>query len=176
MAVREYIQRKPAVAASISLAVVVLAAVFVYFQTMGTDHSRARLLNSEFYSDDDGKTWFIDDASKLPPFEHEGKMAVQAAVYRYDDGKRFVAYLEKFSDAQRSEIEAAIAAHPDEAPHWRQSPMEAKKPGDSKWVPPGGVGSPALAKAYQRVTTPVSPDGSTTVSPVAPTDADAVNQ
>jgi hypothetical protein len=173
MALREYIQQKQSLVAGASLAVVILAAVFVYFQTMGTDHSRARLLNSEFYSDDDGKTWFIDEASKLPPFDHEGKMAVQAAVFRYDDDKQFVAYLEKFSDAQRSEIEAAIAAHPNEASHWRQSPMEAKKPGDSKWVPPGGVGSPALAKAYQRATTPVSPDGSTNLSPVAPTDFDA---
>jgi hypothetical protein len=174
MGLRDKLIQKPAVTASIAVVALVFAAILIYHQTLGRPRRNVKLMNSAFYSDDDGKTFFIDDDTKLPPFLHDEKIAVRAAVYRAADGKLFVAYLQKFSDAQLNEIEAAIAAHPEEADHWRQSRTEVKKPGDSKWLSWGSYKEPKKAAAYQQAMTPVSPDGSTNVSPVSPGDPDAV--
>jgi hypothetical protein len=175
MGTREYIEQKPALMASFAGAALLIVVIVIYHQTVGKPHQNARLLNSAFYSDDDGTTWFIDDASKLPPFDHNGKTAVRAVVYRYGDDKRFVAYLEEFSDAQLGRVQAAIAAHPEETPHWLKTQMQVKKPGDAKWVLPLAE-NPQGAIAYGRIITPTAPDGSKNLSPVAPTDADAMNQ
>jgi len=174
MGLPDKIQQKPAVAASIAVAALIFAAILIYHQTLGQPRRNVKLMNSAFYSDDDGQTFFIDDDTKLPPFLHDGKIAVRAAVYRTADGKLFVAYLQKFSDAQLKEIEAAIAAHPDEADHWRGGRTEVKKPGDSKWLSWGSYQEPVKAAAYQQAMTPVGPGGSTNVSPVSPEDPDAV--
>jgi len=174
MGVRETIQQKPALMASFAAVSLLLGAAALYFQTVGKPHVSVRLLNAAFYSDDDGNTWFIDDASKLPPFDHNGKPAVRAAIYRYDDDKKFVAYLEKFSDAQLAQVQAAIAAHPEETAHWMQSPMEVKKPGDRKWIPPPSE-KPQGALAYGKIIMPTAPDGSKNLSPVAPTESDALD-
>ena len=37
---------------------------------------------SGYFSDDDGKTYFQDDASKIAPFDHNGKQAVSAYLFR----------------------------------------------------------------------------------------------
>ena len=174
MGLRDKLQQKPGVAAGVAICALLFAAIVIYHQTLGQPHRSARLLNSAFYSDDDGKTWFVDDDTKLPPFVHDGKVAVRAAVYRDANGKLFVAYLQKFSDAQLKEIQAAIQAHPEEADHWRQSRMEVKKPGDTNWLSWGSFKEPKKAAAYQQAITPLSPDGSSNVSLVSPADADAV--
>ena len=42
---------------------------------------------SAFYTTDDGATLFTDGADRLPPFDHDGKAAVMAAVFSCDNGK-----------------------------------------------------------------------------------------
>jgi hypothetical protein len=175
MGMQKYIEQKPALMASFAGAALLIALIALYHQTVGKPHLSVRLLNSAFYSDDDGSTWFVDDASKLPPFDHNGKPAVRAVVYRYDNDKKFVAYLEKFSDAELAQAQAAIAAHPQETSHWAQSPMQVKKPGDAKWILPPAE-NPQGAIAYAKIITATAPDGSKNLSPVSPTDADALNQ
>jgi hypothetical protein len=55
----------------------------------------------EFYSDDDGQTFFKDNVYKFPPFDHNGKTAVQAVVGE-SEGHYFVAYLARYTpDAQK---------------------------------------------------------------------------
>jgi hypothetical protein len=51
-----------------------------------------------FFTTDDGKTWFADEASKKAPFLHDEKPAVRAHVFSCDGGKKlFAGYLSKFS-------------------------------------------------------------------------------
>jgi hypothetical protein len=132
-----------------------------------------------FFSDDDGKSWFVDDDSKLPPFEHNGKTAYGAAVYRCLTGKPFVAYLEKYSDSQLAKIAAEkqeyAQQHPDSAPMTGVPyyPMDVKKPGEPQWFPATADGGHYNAAAYQRVTKLVCPDGSSQVTMVRPSDNDA---
>jgi hypothetical protein len=175
MSLREQIAEKPAIAVGFGFAGLLIAVVVLFHQTVGRPHLSASVLNSAFYSDDDGATWFIDDVSKLPPFDHNGKPAVRAVIYRYDDNKKFVAYLEKYSDDRLAQIQAAIAAHPEETSHWMKTAMEVKKPGDAKWAPPPSE-KPQGAIAYGKVITPAAPDGSKNLWPVSPADEDALNQ
>lgn len=63
-----------------------------------------------YYSDDDGQTWFKDSAFRVAPFDHDGKTAVMAEIYNYDNGsKEFCAYLAKYADETKRQLEQAIA-------------------------------------------------------------------
>lgn len=173
MGVRQRIQGNPRLVGGVGAVLVIFAAGVIYHETLGQPHQDLQLVNSAFYSDDDGKSWFIDDASKIPPFDHDGKKAVRAVVYRYDDDKKFVAYLERFSDAQLPQVQAVIAAHPEQASHWLHGAMQVKKPGSLKWIEPGD-GNVANTIAYEKIITPEAPDGSKNLSPILPSDEDAM--
>ena len=75
----------------------------------------------------------------------------------------------KFGDEARSKIESA--GSPVDADHWRNAPMDVKKPGTDKWL---SAGSPDATKrlAYRKALEPVCPDGSATWSSVSPSDPD----
>jgi hypothetical protein len=127
----------------------------------------------QFFSVDDGQKWFVDDASKVPPFEHDGKPAYRAVVYRCKtDGREFVARLERYDDTNRKRIEQLVANH-----GGAQSPagmtqltqvlqqVEVKRPGDATWV----AQTPQATQAYERVMHPQCPaDASHDLEPVIP--------
>jgi hypothetical protein len=107
-----------------------------------------------YFSTDDGKTWFSDDASRPFPFDHDGRPAYRAEIFRCG-GTTFCAYLEALPDEERD----AIAGLP---VNWQarfaalQSASDqimVKKPGDAAWVRPGH-------DTYAQITTPTCPDGS----------------
>ena len=66
----------PAKWAAGSLIAVCLMAIAV--QLFGGHGRGTRRTDQLFYSDDDGKTWFADDASKGSPFDHHGRPAYRA--------------------------------------------------------------------------------------------------
>ena len=67
-------------------------------------------LARQYYTVDDGQTWFSDQVSHVAPFDHDGKTAVIAEIYSYDDGsKTFCAYLAKYTDDAKKQLEAQIA-------------------------------------------------------------------
>ena len=49
-----------------------------------------------FFTDDEGQHWFPDDRRKVPPFDHNGKEAVEAEVYKCD-GKTFVNHMKRYT-------------------------------------------------------------------------------
>ena len=99
---------------------------------------------SGYFSDDDGKTYFQDDASNIPPFDHQGKQAVSAYVFAGSDGKPFVGYLERaispeardtISAARHQLIEQASRSVPDSSVMEEITKnLEVKRPGADKWV------------------------------------------
>lgn len=124
------------------VAVLVVVALIVVVMTM-SGPSRPSLPSGKakvFYTSDDGKTWFADDAEQLPGFDHGGKPAYKAQVYQCGDGgKPFVGYLVRVEDGARKAAEAARAQGrgPKEiAELWRDK-IEVKKPGEGKWVTTG---------------------------------------
>ncbi len=107
--------------------------------------------NKEFFSDDDGKTWFTSNSLTAFPFAHDGKQAYRARVFRCGS-KLFCGYLEALPD----QVREGINSLPD---NWqaRLSALQSasdqimvKKPGGTDWVSPGQA-------KYWSTVTPVCP-------------------
>jgi hypothetical protein len=120
MGIREKLREKPVMGRAAAVALVVIAGLVLaktYWPEKKADLSQA------YYSDDDGATWFKDSAFRVAPFDHNGRPAVVAHVYTYDEGKKqFCAYLARFTPRAKEQLEAALA--------------DAKKRGDA----PSSVG------------------------------------
>jgi hypothetical protein len=107
MGIREKLREKPGLTTGVAAAFVLLAAAvmtYSYWPEKKADLSQA------FYTDDDGQTWFADSTFKVAPFDHNGKTALIAQVYSYDDGKqKFCAYVSRFTPEGKKQMEAALA-------------------------------------------------------------------
>jgi hypothetical protein len=178
--IRETINQNPKLTGIVAGVIALSALFLIVWNLLGSQgNAQKTYWGKTFFSDDDGQTWFIDDASHLPPFDHNGKTAYRAVLYRCGSGKPFVAYLGKYSDAQfarMDEMKKEIAARdPGEDPErlFNTIPMDVKKPGDSKWAPglapKGGVYD---ARAYEKVTTVVCPQDAGTPVMVQVSDSD----
>jgi hypothetical protein len=90
----------------------VAAIVFIVISMLrGTDVVTVSSGTREFFSDDDGKTFFVDDRAKLPPFDHNGKPAYRARVYTCDGGKtKFVGWLERYTPEAKKIVEGQVKA------------------------------------------------------------------
>ena len=158
--IRETINQKPRVAAVIAGAIVCLCLGVCLSLLLRGRPNVTIAAPLAFYSDDDGKTWFIDDLTKVTPFDHEGRQAVHAEVFRCNGGAPFVGFLERCSDASRAKI--ARLDIQDSKARWMTvsaDPMDVKKPGQTKWVSsPMFAGSP---EEYHLIVTPVCREGET---------------
>jgi hypothetical protein len=137
MSIRETLNKRPKVAASIAGVVVVALLAVVYAQNR-PQQVTIQYASRLFFSDDDGKTFYLDDASNVAPYEHNGKQAMQAMVYRCGNGAPFVGYLIKYSPATKSALEAYSPGQRVSDPRalaQRQQAMLVKKPGGTRWVP-----------------------------------------
>lgn len=167
MGIREKVNQNPGIAIGTASAVIVLAGIILVLQTRGgTASGSASGSGRLFFTTDDGKTWFTDDATRVPPFMKDAKEAVRAYVYRTSDGTEFVGFLERYSSEGKKALEAALARPPEQQtddPFMAVAgALEWKKPGDSAWVS-------ASDPRAERVVKVVSPKGAKdTVSPVPP--------
>jgi hypothetical protein len=169
MNLREMITENPMRALAIAgalLATGLVIALFSHGPRNKSPGDGARLL----FSVDDGKTWFADDASRIPPFDKNGKQAVLARVYRCSNGTEFVNHLERFTPAAKQVLERASAPDPSGKTRPDRSAIqsaytsgrEVKRPGDANWVSSGNLRDAA------KVTTVKCPNGGTAVVPVQP--------
>jgi hypothetical protein len=107
MGIREKLRDKPSLAIMCAAVFVVLA-VGIAIYTHWPDKQPNPL--HAYYSDDDGKTWFTDSIYQVPPFDHNGKPAVFAQIYTYDDGKKqFCGYLSRYTPEAKQRLDAALA-------------------------------------------------------------------
>ena len=90
----------------IGVGVLVFGALLIAFQLHGSGSSVAASTSTKaFFSNDDGKTWFTDLATKLPPFDHSGSQAYRVEVFRCGpSGKPFVVCLESYSSDDKARI------------------------------------------------------------------------
>lgn len=161
MGIRESINQNPAITTGVTAGIIVLALAFIIWQAFGHSHLRNMGPGKAFFSDDDGKTWFTEDASKIPPIDHDGKKAWRVQVFKCgESGQPFVSHLEGFSDEIKAKMEKAQTADPSRpnAPMEYmnfENDMKVKKPGDAKWVSM----TPKTMNEYSKIMTPVCPDG-----------------
>jgi hypothetical protein len=158
-----------AIAVAAGLLLVALAIVVSQSRSASTPVSRSQA----FFTIDDGKTWFADDAGKLPPFDKDGKQAVRAYVFRSGSGTVFVNHLERFKPDAKQAIEQLSKSDPNPRPAGPPKNLaaiqsaytggrEVKRPGETKWVGTGNF------RDAGQVLTVKCPDGSTDALPVEP--------
>ncbi len=168
MGFREALEKHPLLGRVVAILFIGLCAVIILRELRSFDLSGPAPVaaGKEFYSDDDGRTWFLGDGMAGSPIDHNGKPAYRALVYRCPGGKPFVAYLAKYSDEQQAQIARDTAKHPGLS-QAQLGPMGSiRKPGGTKWV---ANSSPAVT-GYPSVP---CPDGSGTASPVSLADPDS---
>jgi hypothetical protein len=169
--IRETLNENPKVTTGVTAAIVLIALVFIIYQLL--PGRGVRIPTEAYYTVDDGATYFADDIQKIAPFDHDGKPAVRAYVFKCGDGKPFVAYLERYTpeakkkaEQIRDQMKNADPNTPPPGPQYEEIMMtgvEVKKPGGKQWV---------RQMDYQRsqaVTSVTCPDGKTeNLEPVLP--------
>jgi hypothetical protein len=135
--IRETLNEKPAIAyGGFGVLLLIAIGVLVWYLKSGqTGPSIDKPIGDQaFYSDDDGQHWFLDSVQKATPFKHDGKDAVRAMVYRCSDGKAFVNYLVRHTDAGRQlkGMNLEIGSRPSFSDN---AFTEVKKPSGKAWLP-----------------------------------------
>jgi hypothetical protein len=123
-------------------------------------------LTKAYYTVDDGRTWFVDRAERIPPFDDDGRPAVRAQRFTCDHGKTtFVAFLQKIPDEvlQRYRDRGIDPATVDDDDLAEEGGWLAKRPGDDRWV-----SSKTDRDAYDAIVNVRCPDGTGTPEPVIP--------
>ena len=141
--------------AIVGVVLIVVSAALIIYQVRSAGGSKP--VTKAFYTVDDGQNWFADSSERLPPFDHEGKQAVRAYVFRYGSGKPFVGYLERFTENAKKQLEkipAPSSQSPDKAPSFEQQSFvnqikaagsEIKKPGGNRWYSSQNAPAEAIA-------------------------------
>ncbi|WP_428940315.1 hypothetical protein [Fontivita pretiosa] len=161
MSLRQSLNQNPKLAVAVAasgILVAILAALWALSPGNGVATASAAQPGQVFFSSDDGKTYFADDPSKIPPFEKDGKQVYRAYVFKAADGKPFVSYLARYTPEVRQQLQAIYARPPEQ-----RNPMviaqleldglEVKAPGQSEWM------SRSDPRATE-LTMPRLPDGS----------------
>jgi len=157
MGIRETMNKRPAIAAGLAVAIAIVAVGFVIYQIK---HSGPDSSVTTYFTIDDGQSWFSDDAAKLTPFDKDGKQAVRVHLYKTPGGKIFVGYMDKYSDSVKKQIEGNRANHIPSMDLLDPENMLVKKPGaGSKWIGPRDPES-------EKVRQVTCPDGSAGAEPV----------
>jgi hypothetical protein len=143
MGLRETMNENPRITTGITVAIIVVVLAWLLWPRGGGGVAGGGggggVATQLFYTTDDGKTWFPDDAEKVPPYKKDNKEAVRAVVYRCG-GKTFVNHMERYSPEAQKQLEAmyakdgAAAADPALAGSLNETGLEVKSPGDKEWV------------------------------------------
>lgn len=153
MGIREVINKNVGLVIPLVCVMVVAVGAWAIRETR-TVMRRPVFPDKSFFTDDDGGTWFADDASNIPPYDHDGKEAVGAMVYTCDGGQhKWVQYLEKYNEQARQQMLLTATGAP--LPENASGPMTGlmvKKPGDQNWI------RESSAKGQQMIR-PHCPDG-----------------
>ena len=131
MGIREALNKNPLVAAGAVVGAVLLMMGIIWFMS-GSSGARQGRNQKAFFTNDDGKSWFADSASKIPPFEKDGKEAVLAYVYSCD-GTAFVAYMKRFTPEAKQKLQRGSSDAPTGANTVQFAGIEVKAPGGAEW-------------------------------------------
>ena len=141
MDVREAINKNPKTGLALFGVIVVLGLAFAISSLKSDTPTR---VTKAFYSVDEGKTWFVDSADRIPPYDKDGKTAVRVKLFVCsNDNKQFVGYLERYSSAYKTRLDAGVAAIAAgktpvlslNSQEVQMNGVEVKRPGDSTWAP-----------------------------------------
>jgi len=161
MGVREAMNKRPMIAGGIVAVLAAAAIAFAVFQIRDEVRAGSDAAGDPeraFFTVDDGQTWFVDDATQLAPFQHNGKEAVRAYVVECN-GKRFVNHLERYTaEGKQATMRLREVVKKGPPPGAlvaaaQQRGRELKRPGDAKWTASGDIAAAAA------IATPRCPQG-----------------
>ena len=108
MGIRQKLQENAKLGISLGAILLVIAIGFIGFQLHGGSGHIVHAPAQGFYTDDNGKTFFKDDANKIVPFDHNGKQAYRCDVFEGPDGKQFVGLIYRHNSSGRLEMQDYI--------------------------------------------------------------------
>jgi hypothetical protein len=114
MGVRQSLNENKKLGVGVGAGIFVVALAILSFQLFGGGGSGIEAPTSAFYTDDDGKTFFKDDAYKVVPFDHGGKQAYRAEVFKCADGKQFVGRMYRHNALGKKAMEEHLAKGTDD--------------------------------------------------------------
>ena len=156
---RDLINRNPALTAGLLILGIGAIVALTWWQMRDLTPSKP----GAYFTVDDGRNYLRDDPERITPFDHKGKQAVRAHVFRGSDGKKFVGYLSRHTPDAAEVIRKVRNRKPTEPPPTpaemgiAQGGREFKRPGDEEWVPLKD------GAAVQKITAVTAPDGSPAV-------------
>jgi len=168
--IRETLNQNPAITTGATAVIILVALGFIVYQLVGGGPS---IPSESYYTTDVSSpeaalaALFVDDISKIPPFEKGGKDAYRAQVFTCDNGKtKFVAYCERYTpEAKQKMNEMRTSKEPPTpgADMIMMQGVEYCKPGSNEWI------NQSDFTKVQGVLQPKCPDGSMTgLEPVRP--------
>lgn len=169
MGIRQTINENPAITGGIAGGIILIALVAVVWQAAdcGGPDAGGRPNTKQFFTTDDGQTWFADEGSKIPPFKTaDGKEAVRAKVYRCGDDAPKVNHLEKYSPADQKQMQEQLDKSSNQGAnlmaleYMGMQKVMVKKPGDKRWTQMQPNNSASVEK-YRQIVSPTCPDGKT---------------
>jgi hypothetical protein len=149
MSVREKLNDKK-LGTGVAIALLVLAGSIFTYYLMSHWHPSVDVTHA-YYSDDDGQSYFKGSVYDFPPFDHDGKTAVQA-ILAESNGHRFVGFLTRYMPSARKQLQERYdGAVKDGLPVQKtvldlmmalSGQMEVKVPGSGHpWIPSSRVGT-----------------------------------
>lgn len=106
MNMRDTSGKRSAITALAAILIIAVALIYAVRELSGSP----RAGDTGYYTTDDGQTTFADRLGLFPPFDYQGRTAVRAWMFTCDGGKtQFVGYLERFTPAAKSRLEAQAA-------------------------------------------------------------------
>jgi hypothetical protein len=135
--VRDAIQSRQSAVIVVAVLAIVGAGIAIFVQARNSGSAGS----GSYFTTDEGATLFVAPNTNLPPFDHDGKPAVQAHVFECG-GKRVVGYLSRYTPEALKAVEEAKAYRGTGKPPPNvgqlatlgTTGMEVKRPGDAKWV------------------------------------------
>ena len=118
--IRESLNEKPALTTGITVGVIVLALLFIILQLRGCGGGAKGVRAKDFFSNDDGQTWFADDATRVPPFDKDGKPAYRAACSAARAASRSSTTSRSTPTTSRRKMDDLREKEPDKAPFLAQ--------------------------------------------------------
>lgn len=138
MGIRDRLNESPRLVTALTVVIVILAIGLGYWFWPRTTQIKAS--NGLFYTVDDGGSYFVDGFDKVPPFDHNGKPAVRAHVFKSDKkNDPYVVWMERYtprgqeilkkfySDAKNKGIRPPYSAE-------LEAEREIRKVGETKWI------------------------------------------
>ena len=156
MGVREELNKKPSVGIGVTIGIIVLALGCVAYEVHGIRNPTPPPPTLGYFTDDDGATFFTGPLTQIPPFDHNGKQAVAAVVFKCKRGDPFIGYLQRYTPAGKK---ALLTPGPPAFGGEAQIQVSAPHKGEKGWTAIFSNAAPAIMNVK-------SPDGSAEIPEV----------